>query len=145
MSIAVYGNRTAPRTTINQVEVLKELFTRKTVVTENDIHKATGKKWIRGFMHALSVTVEKVVPVKDGRRVIGYRFESKPLQVSSTGSVKIDGRFVKLASAAKTEPKAPKRVRKAKESVPEAMTVTSEAAPSVEAPALPDDVAAILS
>jgi len=95
--IAVYGNRPAPMTSYAAAEVLKALFSKKTLVSLDDMRKATGRKWVRGYLNTLRTTDEQVVAVRSGRSVIGYRLESTKLNPTKNGAVRgPKGVFVKI-------------------------------------------------
>ncbi len=118
----VYGSRMAPATTDEQVPKLAKLFNSKGIVSMKDMQRETGKKWVRGFLNAFAKTVAPIVPVKNGRVVLGYRLESKPLEMSKNGTSfrGPDGRFVPVAAAKPKKPATAKR--KSKKAPPSEVT-----------------------
>ena len=148
----MYGNREAPKTSITFANMLKELFDAKTVVSVDQMKKKTGKKWIRGFMNTLSIVHgRKVIPVKNGRSVIGFRYEDKPLEMTKDGTAFRGplGTFITLASAAKVkEKKAAAKVKVGaapKTTTPKAVTKkaskkkSAETAPAVVSETTPQE------
>jgi hypothetical protein len=109
-----YGNRMGPGSWDTFAPKILSLLQEKNVVSFKDMQKATGKKWVRGFLSAVNAQ-HPVVPVKDGRAVIGYRLADKPLEMSKNGTSfrGPDGRWVAVAAAkAKKPATSKKRVKK---------------------------------
>ncbi len=130
--ITTYGNRTTPLTVETFAPVLSNLFESKNVVSLADMRKATGRKWVHGYLAALNVA-RKIVAVRSGRKIVGYRFEDKPLVATKNGTIRgPKGTFVKVNASAL--PKAEAVVEASQPSSDPVVTETVAETPVVQEP-----------
>jgi hypothetical protein len=73
-NVIAYSGRAFPKTTADNVEAILGAMKRKKVVSLEDMQAATGKKWVRRSLAAVKMT-HKVVPVREGRKLLGFSLQ----------------------------------------------------------------------
>lgn len=70
-----YGGRPYPSTVAPAAKIIVGLFQQKDVVTFKDMQKATGRKWVRGYLSGARDMRPNIVPVKEGRKLLGFTMQ----------------------------------------------------------------------
>jgi len=72
---SMYAGRIGPTTVVPNANIILGLFKKKNLVTFEDMQEATGRSWVRRFFHEAQTRRPNIVPVKEGRKLLGFTMQ----------------------------------------------------------------------